>query len=181
MATADEAMKSLEYEKSRGSAVPDKELVWTIKGWDAIRRKLSEILSTATAKLMIVESYPPDLITAVAASLKSCSRKGVKVTAISLVGPEQTVDERSELVEYRRFRHRRGATADRTEEILESLRGFLHGSYCIALADDSQALISLFDVANQGESLGISAKIPAIPLLQRMLFEELLSRMTVLA
>ncbi len=179
MASADEALKSLEYEKPRGPELSERDLVWTIKGRDSIRRKLSETISFASSKLIIVEAYPPELITSVAAALRSSIQRGVQVRAVTMMNPAQSVDTRSEFIEYRKFRTPAQPVGDRFDEILESLGGFLRGSYCLLVVDDSQALVSLLQGPGQGESLGISIKIGPIPMLQRVLFEEFVSRMTV--
>ncbi len=179
MASADEAIKSLEYERPRGLDVSERDLVWTIKGRDAIRRKVSETIASASRSVLIVQAYPPELVVAVASALRSSSKKGVRVRAVSIVDPDQDVGSRSELIEYRRFRAQSRAPVDRIDEILESLRGFLQKSYCLLIVDDTQGLVSLIQGAGRDESLGISIKLGPIPMLQRVLFEELVSRMTV--
>ncbi len=179
MASADEAIKSLEYEMPRGPQLSERDLIWTFKGEDAIRRKLSETIASAKTKLTIVEPYPAQLISSVGSALRSSSKKGVTVRAACLVEGGQNVEIKFDFVEYHRFRANPRAFGDRLDEVLASLRWFLRRSYCLLVVDDSQALISLLEGPGQSESLGILIKIGPIPMLQRILFEEMISRMTV--
>ncbi len=181
MASADEAIKSLEYEKSRSPELSERDLIWTFKGEDAIRRKLSGAIASAVTKLIMVQPYPPELINSVASALRASKKRGVKVRAACLVERDQAVDARSDFIEYHRFRGTPRRKGDRLDDILSSLRWFLRRSYCLLITDDSQALISLLQGPGQSESLGILIKIGPIPLLQGVLFEEMISRMTVSA
>ena len=179
MASADEAIKSLESERPHGHEISERDLVWTFRGENAIRRKLSETIAATTSKLTIVEPYPARLINSVATSLRSSRNRGVKVRAACLVEKDQTIEARSKLIEYRRFLAAPRAGGDRFDEILGSLHWYLHRFYCTLMVDDSQALIALIEGPSQSETLGILFKMRPIPMLQRILFEELIRRMTV--
>ena len=170
--TAQEAMKLLRYERLANMRTTGRELVWTIKGKDAIRRKLSGAISTAKRSILAVETNPPELIASVKASLRSCAGAGISVRAISLQEGARNAEKRLEFVEYRRL-NLAAPLSGRIGQMAEFARGMISGSYAIVIVDDLQSFISIPNKKDPSENLGISITIPGVALLQRMLIEEL--------
>lgn len=174
MGSADEAMKLLQYERPPNRDVADRDLVWTVKGRSAIRRKLSETITAATLSIFVIESYPPDLIGSVKGSLKSHAQRGVMVRAVSLVKADQAVEKKLKFVEYRRLKSDEKPIGDQIGEMLKPLRELLSLPYGLAVVDNVRSFVYLPDQKDQSESLGITINIPGVPMLQRILFEDLL-------
>lgn len=62
--------------------------------------------------------------------------------------------------------------------MLEFVRGMQEGSYAVTVVDGSQSFMALPDRNHEGESLGISLKVPGLPALQKTLIEGMTSSQT---
>jgi len=98
MDSAMRAMKLMRHERPQGATVSQADMVWTVKGCDTVRRKVSEITSEVKKSVLMVEAYPPLLIRSVRAPLKSSQNKGIEVMALAPVTKEP------EFVQHRRLK-----------------------------------------------------------------------------
>ena len=170
--TAQEAMKLLRYERSANMRTTGRELVWTIKGKDAIRRKLSGAISTAKRSILAVETNPPELIASVNASLRSCAGAGISVRAISLQEGARNAEKRLEFVEYRRL-NLAAPRSGRIGQMAEFARGMISGSYAIVIVDGLQSSSQYQTGKTHQRTLASQSRFQGVALLQRMLIKEL--------
>ena len=161
------------------------DLVWIVRGDITIRRKLAEIVSTAKQDVLALESYPPTFLPAVKSVLKAATKRNVRVRAVCLVGDKGVaLEDRPEydLIEYRTFypassRRKTALVSNLREEdqFLRPLTMTLSGPYGIAIIDEVESFVMIPNLTDGTRSIGFSAKIPGVSLLQKIMFERLIT------
>ncbi|HXQ91853.1 MAG TPA: helix-turn-helix domain-containing protein [Nitrososphaerales archaeon] len=182
--SAKKAEKMLE-ERYEQVVNPGEDLVWTVHGDLTIRRKLAEIVVSAKESIFILESYPPFFIASIRSLLKTASRNGMRVRAVCVAKKEQLRAGGSypetDLIEYRAIstRRRRVSSGNKEDEsLMNALELAISGSYGLAIIDDVEAFVIIQNLTVGASSIGLSAKIPGVPILQRIMFERLFERRT---
>lgn len=176
--SANEVSKTLErdYQESRGI---EYDLVWTVKGDQAIRRKMAEVISSARDEVLMLETYPPSFTLAVGRLLKAVAQRGVRVSAVSVLAKDQVAQGFQEdgLIEYRSFPARvphSGAAQDLDEDFLGPLAVTLSSPYGVAVIDRKEAVVIVPNTNDKSKSVGLSVKIPGVPMLLSAMFQKFL-------
>lgn len=162
------------------------DLVWIVRGDETIRRKLAELTISAKESIFAIESYPPFFLKSVKSVLKAATRKGLKVRAVCVARKNDLRTEsysESELIEYRTFLRINRAKSDREEnnedaQLLKSLGMAVSNPYCLVVIDDFESFVIIQNSSDEARSTGLSAKIPGVSILQRIMFERLFAKRT---
>lgn len=172
--SAGAAATALEGEYQEGRAV-QYDMVWTVKGERGVRRKLADLITSARADLLVLETYPPSFIRSVEKLLRAVAKRGIRVRVVSVLTEGQPIGqvEGEGLVEFRRItgKGKKGGDSLADREVLDTLAVTLGAPYGVAVADRQTALVMVRNPREQSGSIGLSAKIPGVPLLLRLMFE----------
>jgi sugar-specific transcriptional regulator TrmB len=183
LAAADDATRLI-AEMQQTSKNNSNDFIWAVRGMFAIRRKLALSIASAKERVIIVEQYPPRLLLAVGANLKSQLQKNVKVRAICVLEPGMRVDEKfkaEESIEFRRMTNISnisGIADDTTEAFRRMIIAVLDKKSSLTIIDDVEAFLYLPNLSDDSKSVGITLRIPGLPLLQRILFERIIQQGT---
>ncbi|MCW4000164.1 MAG: hypothetical protein NWE93_07985 [Candidatus Bathyarchaeota archaeon] len=183
LAAADDATRLLaEMQQTEKSTAED--LVWTVRGMFAVRRKLALTIASAKERIIIVEQYPPKLMLSVCSILKSQIQKNIQVKAICVLRPGQQVDNdlrREDYIEFRRMTGL-GDFSDIGEEVTAAfekmITAVLGKKSSLTIVDDSEAFLFLPDLSDASKSAGLTLRIPGLPMVQRILFERIIEQGT---
>ncbi len=173
--SANQASKALEKDFQKGRSV-EYDLAWTVKGDEAIRRKLVDLIAGAKEEVLVLETYPPHFIHTVEKLLRIVAQRGVRVRAVCILTRDQALTEftAGELIEFRRFTPQplqRGPAFDVDREVLGTLSVTLASPYGVAIVDRGTALVIIPSATSPSKSVGLSAGIPGVPMLLRIMFE----------
>ena len=174
--SADQANRILEkeYQEARSA---EYDVAWTVKGDRAIRRKLAELVSSAKEEVLILETYPPTFTLSVATLLKAVERRGISVRAVTLLIKGQLPTEFAErdFIEYRSFPvPPKGDINALDQDFLGPLSIALASPYGLAVVDKREAFVMISRPGDESGSVGLSAKIPGVPLLMGVMFQQFL-------
>ena len=183
LAAADDATRLFaEIQQTEKSTTED--IVWTVRGMFAVRRKLALTIASAKERVIIVEQYPPKLILSVASILKSQVQKNVQVRVICVLRPEQHLDDRLKSENFIEFRKMTtlgnifGPGDDITEAFEKMITAILAKRSSLTIADDEEAFLFLPDLSDPSKSAGLTLRVPGLPMLQRILFERIVEQGT---
>jgi sugar-specific transcriptional regulator TrmB len=184
LAAADDATRLI-AEMQQTSKNTSDDFIWAVRGMFAIRRKLALSIASAKERVIMVEQYPPRLLFNVGANLKSQIQKNVNVRAICVLEPRMRLDEKlkaEEFIEYRRMTNITsiiGIDADTTEAFRRMIIAVLDKKSSLTIIDDTEAFLFLPNLVDDSKSVGITLRIPGLPLLQRIMFERIIQQGTV--
>ena len=178
--TGTEVRASLEEQTRGGNRSTAQDLAWTVKGDSMIRRKLAEVIASAKSDVLILETYPPSFILSVKEVLKAVSTRGVNVRAICIIRRDQSTREypESDTVEYRSLlpdSSKKGDAHQVDDKLIRPLEMAISASYGLAIIDESESFVIIPNLGDGSASVGLSAKIPGVPMLQKIMFQRLLS------
>ncbi|MDA4111992.1 MAG: hypothetical protein OK439_05595 [Thaumarchaeota archaeon] len=163
------------------------DFVWIVRGDETIRRKLAEFVVSAKGSIFAIESYPPHFIRSVKSLLKAASKRGVKVRAVCVAEKDALRSENfaeSDPIEYRTFsssigkRKSERVVSVEDAQLLKALSMAISGFYCLAVIDDTESFVIIQNSSDETRSIGLSAKIPGVSILQRIMFERLFAQRT---
>lgn len=184
LSAADDATRLFAELQQTEKSSPE-ELVWTVRGMYAVRRKLALTIASAKQQLVMVEQYPPKLILSVKSILKSQLQKNVKVTVICVLQPNQHLDDtcrKEDYIEYRRMNRSETYSflgEETTAAFEKMITAILSKRSSLTIVDDSEAFLYLPDLVDSSKSAGLTLRIPGLPLVQRILFERIIQQGTV--
>lgn len=176
--SADQATRVLEKEYQEGRSA-EHDVAWTVKSDRAIRRKLVELITSAKKEVLMLETYPPHFTVSVAKLLKAVAQRGVKIRPVALLVKGQAATEfpESDLIEYRSFPAEIPGNGDGDgigQEFLGPLSVTLASPYGLAVIDSCEAFIIIPKPGDESASVGLSARIPGVPLLLSVMFQQFL-------
>ncbi|MCW4023805.1 MAG: hypothetical protein NWF01_02075 [Candidatus Bathyarchaeota archaeon] len=181
---ADDANRILaEMQQTEKSTAED--VVWVVRGMTAVRRRAALTVASAKKRVIMVEQYPLNLMLATSSILKSMIQKNVYVSAVCVVNGSQRLDERLKSEEFIEFRKTTpisniaGPTDDLTEAFRRMITAILAKKSSLILVDDKEAFLFIPDLTDDSKSVGLTLKIPGLPLMQRILFERIIQQGTV--
>jgi sugar-specific transcriptional regulator TrmB len=183
IAAADDATRLFAEIQQTEKSSPE-ELVWTVRGVYAVRRKLALTIASAKKQIIMVEQYPPKLILSVASILKSQAQKNVGVNVICVVPPGQQLDDayrKEDFIEYRRMSRSENFSflgEETTAAFEKMITAILAKRSSLTIADDSEAFLYMPDLSDASKSAGLTLRIPGLPLVQRILFERIIQQGT---
>ena len=183
LSAADNATRLLaEIQQTEKSTAED--LVWTVRGKTAVHRKAALTIAVAKKSVLMVEQYPPKLMTTTISIMKSLHQKGNNVRAVCILKGGQRLDENfkvEEFVEYRKITSLLDTTE--SDDILTHFRkivlAILARESSLVVIDDQEAFVYFPDKTDESKSLGLTLKIPGLPMIQRLLFERVVQQGTV--
>jgi sugar-specific transcriptional regulator TrmB len=183
LTAADDATRLI-AEMQQTSKNTSDDFIWAVRGMFAIRRKLALSIASAKDRVIIVEQYPPRLLLAVGANLKSQLQKNIKIRAICVLEPGMRLDElfkAEDFIEFRRMTNISnisGIADDTTEAFRRMIIAVLDKKSSLTIIDDTEAFLYLPNLLDDSKSVGITLRIPGLPLLQRILFERIIEQGT---
>jgi len=115
--------------------------------------------------------------------LKAASKRGVRVRQVAVARKEDLWTENlPDSIEYRTFmsRTKKENSGSRTEDVklLNALGMAIKGFYCLVVIDDVESFVIIQNSRDESRSTGLSAKIPEVSILQRIMFEKLIAQRT---
>jgi sugar-specific transcriptional regulator TrmB len=181
---ADDATRLLaEMQQTTKNTATD--LVWTVRGMTAVRRKAALTIASAKKSILMVEQYPLNLMPTAFPILKSVIQKNIQVRAVCVLREGQHIDERlrSEgFLEFRRITTLFNLASSNdiiTDAFRSIILGILSKKACLTIVDDQEAFIFFPDVNDASRSIGLTLKLPGLPMMQRILFEHIVQHGTV--
>ena len=161
---------------------PSQDMVWIVRGHETVRRKLAEIIVSAKESIFAIESFEPFFLNSIGSLLKAAPRNRLKVRAVC-VGNKDDLRNRnhleSDLIEFRAFSPKIKKPENAEDaQLLRSLSMAISSPYCLAVIDDRESFVIIENPSDQSRSIGLSAKIPGVSILQRIMFEKLLAQRT---
>jgi sugar-specific transcriptional regulator TrmB len=186
---AKEALAALEerQEMGRGDArEPQGEstYAWMVKGEQAVKRRLAELIYEAKEDVFGIGGYPPKYLLSAKTALKAASKRGVVVRPISMIRPTQDVAELSNedksVVEFRTVKSSptlRVRIQPYDDQIID---GFVstQGSGSMVIIDETLAFDIIDDGRDPKKVSGILLKVPGIPRIQKATVERILGLYT---
>jgi sugar-specific transcriptional regulator TrmB len=180
LGAADEATRLLAEMHQTGRGTAD-ELVWTVKGSVAVRRKISLTIASAKESVLIVEPYPSQVIQEVSSIIKS-QQKTVKVRAVCVLPPGQHLDENLKGEDFIEFRRVSSKIVPDTDDFFEDIRkpilSIMSKASCLIIIDDKEAFVAFPDKNDNSRDLGLTLRVPGLPYMQRLLFEKMMQQTT---
>ena len=116
---------------------------------------------------------------------KSLIQKGVHVRVVCVLHEGQHLDEKlrsEDFIEFRKMSNSSNFDSfgeDITEAFGKMVMTIIAKNASLIIIDDQEAFIHMPDATDDSRSLGLTIKIPGLPLMQRILFERLVQHGTV--
>jgi sugar-specific transcriptional regulator TrmB len=183
LSAADDATRLLaEMQQTEKSTAED--VVWTVRGMIAVRRKAALTIASAKERVIMVEQYPPKLMLTASSILKSMRQKKVQVRAVCVLKEGQHLDEKlknEDFIEFRKTTSLSNVTAssdDLTDAFRKIIMTILSKKSSLVLVDDQEAFLFIPDLNDDSKSVGLTLKIPGLPMMQRILFERIIQQGT---
>ncbi len=184
LSAADDATRLL-AEVQQTEKNTDEDLVWTVRGMTAIRRKAALTVASSEKSVIMVEQYPPRLILMTKSILKSMLQKKVSVRAICILAEGHRLDDKfrdEEFIEFRKMTSMLNETVSE-DDVTDTLRKLIMTIWSrissLTIVDDQEAFLFLPNKDDDSRSAGLTLKVPGLPLMQRLLFENIVQRGTV--
>lgn len=178
---ADDATRLMaEMQQTEKSTAED--IVWTVRGMTAVRRKAALTIASAKERVIMVEQYPLKLMLTVSSILKSLLQKNVNVRAVCITREGQRVEDKlknEEFIEFRRMTSISnivGLTDDVTTAFRKMIMATLEKRASLIIVDDQEAFLFIPDLNDASKSVGLTLKIPGLPMMQRILFEQIVGQ-----
>ncbi|MDA4114933.1 MAG: hypothetical protein OK442_00085 [Thaumarchaeota archaeon] len=185
---AREALKALEerQEAGRESTEPQGETTyaWMVKGEQAVKRRLAELIYEAKEDVFGVGGYPPKYLLSAKTALKAASQRGVVVRPISMIRPTQDVAELSNedksVIEFRTVKSSPTLKVRIQPFDDQIINGFVgtQGSGSMVIVDQTLAFDIIDDGSDPKKVAGILLKVPGIPRIQKATVERILALYT---
>jgi len=186
---AREALMALEerQESSRGeSTEPQGETsyAWMVRGEQAVKRRLAELIYEAKEDLFGIGGYPPKYFLSAKTALKAASKRWVAVRPVSMIRPSEDIVELSNedksVIEFRTVKSSPTLKV-RIQPHDESLiNGFvsMSGAGSMVIVDETLAFDIIDDGRDPKKVTGILMKVPGIPRIQKATVERMLALYT---
>jgi sugar-specific transcriptional regulator TrmB len=183
------ALAALEERQEAGrgeSAEPQGErtYAWMVKGEQAVKRRLAELIYEAKQDIFGVGGYPPKYLLSAKTALKAASARGVMVRPVSMIRPTQDAsgipNEDKSVIEFRTVKSSptlKVRIQPLDDPIIETF-ATMSGAGVMVIVDETLA----FDVIDEGSDprkvTGILMKVPGIPRIQKASVERILALYT---
>lgn len=155
---------------------------WVVRGREAAKRKLAELVFGAAESIFIVGGFPNQYLNHVTTALKAAAQRGVKTRAIHMVSPMETMrDDMSNrnILEYRSVRiSSLGPKTDQYDvKLLEGFRTTAKNG-CAAIFDETLAFNVVDEYPEPEMVTGILVKAPGAPRIQKGTIERIMAKYT---
>ncbi len=155
---------------------------WVVKGRNAVRRKLAELIYSADSDIFMIAGFPSDYMKHVLSALKAASQRGVHTRAVCMVRPMESLrddmDNRNTL-EYRTVKpFWEEGQLDRHD--MKMIEGFRDTSRSggVAIIDETVAFNMVDELSGAEKVTGILIRAPGAPRIQKGTIERILSQYT---
>jgi sugar-specific transcriptional regulator TrmB len=186
---AREALKALQDRQEAGreeSPEPqgDVTYAWMVKGEQAVKRRLAELIYEAKEDVFGIGGYPPKYLLSAKTALKAASKRGVNVRPVSMIRPTQDVDELSNedksVIEFRTVKSSPTLKVRIQPYDEEIINGFVgtQGSGSMVIVDETLAFDIIDDGSDPKKAAGVLLKVPGIPRIQKATVERILGLYT---
>jgi|WetSurMetagenome_2_1015567.scaffolds.fasta_scaffold27455_4 sugar-specific transcriptional regulator TrmB len=180
---ADDATRLLSHMQQTEKNTAE-DLAWTVRGKTAVYRKAALTIASAKKSVLMVEQYPPKLMTATLSIMKALHQKNVNVRAVCILKPWHRLDENlktEDFVEYRKITSLQDTPE--SDDLLIALRlvvdTILARESSLVVIDDQESFIYFPDRRDKSKSLGLTLKISGLPMIQRLMFERVVQQGTI--
>lgn len=183
LSAADDA-KRLLAEMQQTERNTDEALAWTVRGSVAVRRKAALTIASAKKSVLMVERYPPKLIPMISSVMKSLIQRKVETRVVCILNEGQRLNENLKGEDFVEFRcitslfQNQDSDDDLTSAFRKVIRSILSKETCLIIVDNIEAFLSFPDRVDDSRSIGLTLKVPGLPLMQRILFEKVVQRGT---
>lgn len=173
------ALKELQAENEDHDAA----YAWVVKGREAARRKLADLIYSAKEDIFMIGGFPSQYLSHVISSLKAAKERGVATRAVCMVRPMESNSpdiDSAGIIEYRTIRDFSKGNVEFDRKDMEIMSGFRDtaGYGGVAIIDESAA----FNIVDEGKFpekvTGILIKAPGAPRIQKGTIERILSLYT---
>lgn len=157
-------------------------MAWTVKGNIAVNQKAMQTIASAKEKLLMVEPYPPRLIKSASSIIRSQQKK-IKTRVLCVLREDQHLDEKSkeDFIEFRKVTKR--FLLEDSPAFIGEFKGpilaIMSHAAGLIIIDDNEALLCFPDKHDPSQTMGLTLKIPGIPWIQRIIFEEIIQHATI--
>lgn len=180
---AGEEVKSALRDMQPGTGDADTAYAWVVKGREAARRKLADLIYSAESDIFMIGGFPSEYVNHVSSSLKAARERGITTRAVCMVKPMEANSPDivpTGIIEYRTIRDFSKGNIDFDRKDMEIMAGFRDtaGYGGVAIIDESVA----FNIVDEGKFpekvTGILIKAPGAPRIQKGTIERILSLYT---
>jgi sugar-specific transcriptional regulator TrmB len=182
LSAADDANRLLADMQQTGKNTSE-DLAWTVRGKTAVHRKAALTIASAKNSVLMVEQYPPKLLTTTLSIMKALHQKNLNVRAVCILKPWHRLDENiktEDFVEYRKITSLQDIPE--ADDLLIALRKvvgtILAKETSLVIIDNQESFIYFPDKMDNSKSLGLTLKIPGLPMIQRLMFERVVQQGT---
>lgn len=186
---AKEALEAFEERQRSGreeSPEPQGEntYAWMVKGEQAVKRRLAELIYEAKSDVFGIGGYPPKYLLSAKTALKAASKRGVVVRPISMIRPTQDVNEVSNedksVIEFRTVKSSPTLKVRIQPFDDQIINGFVstQGSGSMVIVDETLAFDIIDDGSDPRKVSGVILKVPGIPRIQKATVERILGLYT---
>jgi sugar-specific transcriptional regulator TrmB len=187
--TAREALAALEERRDsrEGSSEAQSEggnHLWVVRGEQAVRRRLAELIYDAKKDVFGIGGYPPKYLLSAKTALKAAAKRGLVVRPISMIRPTQDVAEISNddksVIEFRTVKS--SPTLKVTVQPFDDriIEGFVNmsGEGSMLIVDETLAFDIIDDGSGPKAVSGVVMRVPGIPRIQKATVERVLALYT---
>jgi len=155
-----------------------------VKGEQAVKRRLAELIFEAKRDVFGIGGYPPKYFLSAKTALKAAAKRGVAVRPVSMIRPTQDVaglsGEDSSVIEFRTVKSSptlRVRVQPYDDKIIE---GFVStpGSGAMVIIDETLAFDIIDDGSDPRKASGVLLKVPGVPRIQKATVERILGLYT---
>ncbi len=183
------ALAALEERQETGrgeSAEPQGErtYAWMVKGEQAVKRRLAELIYEAKHDIFGVGGYPPKYLLSAKTALKAASARGVKVRPVSMIRPTQETsgisNEDKSVIEFRTVKSSptlKMRVQPLDEPVIETF-ATMQGAGVMVIVDETLAFDVIDDGSDPRKVSGILMKVPGVPRIQKASVERILALYT---
>jgi sugar-specific transcriptional regulator TrmB len=186
---AKDALAALEERQETGRGESPEPLgestyAWMVKGEQAVKRRLAELIYEAKEDVFGIGGYPPKYLLSAKTALKAAAKRGVTVRPVSMIRPTQDVVEISNedmsVIEFRTVKSSPTLKVRIQPHDDPIINGFvtMSGAGSMVIVDETLA----FDIIDEGigpkKVAGILMKVPGIPPIQKATVERILALYT---
>ena len=155
---------------------------WIVRGKEAVKRKLAELVYSASSDLFMVGGFPNQYLDHVISAIKAAGQRGVHTRAVCVVNPMDTLRDditNRTVIEYRTPKGPSGG-GQLDQHDMKMIEGFRetakHG--CVTIVDERVAYNVVDESPQQERVSGILIKAPGAPRIQKGTIEKILGLYT---
>lgn len=171
-----------ELEAIRGDDEASSVYAWVVRGRDAVKRKLAELIYGAKSDIFVIGGFPNVYLEHIKTPVKASIKRGLNTRAIYMVNPMETLRDDMmyrQVFEYRTVMISRvESNADRYDmKLMEGFRTTARNG-CAAIFDETMAFNVVDETQDPSMVTGILVKAPGAPRIQKGTIERIMSKYT---